>query len=105
MGGLVGRTTSEFTPDLEHTTYPSLVQLTSLTHRFKFHLPAPKMPLPGHAESYNPPEEYLLTEQEKQLYDDMDPSERYDDLCLFSHGSVFFKHFNVFSPLLFPVFF
>jgi hypothetical protein len=25
-------------------------------------LPAPKMALPGHAESYNPPSEYLFTE-------------------------------------------
>jgi len=31
------------------------------SRRYKFHLPAPKMPLPGHAESYNPPPEYLLT--------------------------------------------
>lgn len=25
------------------------------------HIPAPKLPLPGHAESYNPPPEYLPT--------------------------------------------
>ena len=31
-----------------------------------YHLPAPKMPMPSHAESYNPPDEYLLTEEEKQ---------------------------------------
>ena len=29
-------------------------------------IPAPKMKLPGHAESYNPPPEYLFTEKEKQ---------------------------------------
>eukprot|EP00466_Bigelowiella_natans_P012032 jgi/Bigna1/92208/estExt_fgenesh1_pm.C_70003 len=29
------------------------------------HIPAPKMKLPGHAESYNPPPEYLPTEEEK----------------------------------------
>lgn len=28
------------------------------------HMPAPKMTLPGHAESYNPPEEYLWTKDE-----------------------------------------
>jgi ribosome biogenesis protein ERB1 len=28
-------------------------------------LPAPKMPLPGHDESYRPPEEYLFTDEEK----------------------------------------
>lgn len=26
-------------------------------------LPAPKLALPGHAESYNPPEEFLFTEE------------------------------------------
>ena len=28
------------------------------------HIPAPKMKLPGHAESYNPPPEFLPTEEE-----------------------------------------
>lgn len=32
--------------------------------RHKMHVPAPKMRLPGHEESYNPPPEYLLTEEE-----------------------------------------
>ena len=44
--------------------------------RDKYHLPAPKMLLPGHAESYNPPVEYLLTEEEKEQYAAMDPSDR-----------------------------
>ena len=36
-------------------------------------MPAPKMPLPGHAESYNPPEEYFVTEEERaQLEEDGD---------------------------------
>jgi hypothetical protein len=47
------------------------------SRRYKFHLPAPKMPLPGHAESYNPPPEYLLNEEEKKKFDEMDPSERF----------------------------
>ena len=42
----------------------------------QFHLPAPKMPLPGHAESYNPPAEYLLDDQEKEKLLDMDPEDR-----------------------------
>ena len=46
------------------------------SRRFKFHLPAPKMPLPGHAESYNPPEEYLLSAEEKKQMEDMDPADR-----------------------------
>jgi ribosome biogenesis protein ERB1 len=34
------------------------------------HLPAPKMPLPGHAESYNPPAEYLLSAEEQKAEDE-----------------------------------
>ncbi|KAJ0407831.1 hypothetical protein P43SY_008292 [Pythium insidiosum] len=37
---------------------------------------APKMPLPGHIESYNPPEEYLFTEEERRAWEEMDPEER-----------------------------
>lgn len=39
-------------------------------------LAAPKMPLPGHAESYNPSPEYLMTEEEKKEWEEMDESER-----------------------------
>ncbi|KAL7753311.1 Ribosome biogenesis protein erb1 [Sorochytrium milnesiophthora] len=40
------------------------------------HLPAPKRRLPGHKESYNPPEEYLWSEEEKKAWLAKDPSER-----------------------------
>ena len=30
----------------------------------RMHIPAPRMKLPGHAESYNPPPEYLPSEEE-----------------------------------------
>ena len=46
------------------------------SRRYRFHLPAPKIPLPGHAESYNPPAEYLLSEEEKKAMEDQDPTER-----------------------------
>lgn len=36
------------------------------------HIPAPKRELPQHAESYNPPEEYLFDEDEKKKFDAMD---------------------------------
>ena len=39
-------------------------------------LPPPKVPLPGNAESYNPPAEYLLTAEEKEAWEKMDPSDR-----------------------------
>lgn len=51
-------------------------EIIAESKRFQFHLPAPKMPLPGHAESYNPPEEYLLNKEEKEKFDALDPSDR-----------------------------
>lgn len=39
-------------------------------------LRAPKLPPPTHEESYNPPEEYLFTEEEKKAWEEMDPSDR-----------------------------
>ena len=35
-----------------------------ITKRHRDYVSAPKMPLPGHEESYNPPPEYLFTEEE-----------------------------------------
>lgn len=40
------------------------------------HLPAPKLPPPGHAESYIPPDEYLPTEKDLKEWEDMDPNDR-----------------------------
>ncbi len=37
---------------------------SDFTRRYRDHIPAPKMALPTHSESYNPPPEYLLTEEE-----------------------------------------
>lgn len=39
-------------------------------------LPAPKPALPGHAESYNPPPEYLWTEEEKKEWEEQDEQDR-----------------------------
>lgn len=36
--------------------------------RIHKHIPAPKRHLPGHAESYNPPPEYLFDEKEMKLW-------------------------------------
>jgi len=40
------------------------------------HMPAPKVPPPGHAFSYNPPEEYLPNESELKEWEDLDPEDR-----------------------------
>lgn len=39
-------------------------------------LPAPKPRLPMHAESYNPPDEYLPTEEEKKQWEETDKEDR-----------------------------
>ncbi|PAV90455.1 hypothetical protein WR25_14603 isoform L [Diploscapter pachys] len=44
--------------------------------RMRVHMPAPKMPLPIHNESYNPPEEYLLDEEEKKKWKEAEPEDR-----------------------------
>lgn len=44
--------------------------------RHKMHVPAPKLALPGHAESYNPPPEYLPSEEERLAWEQQDPEER-----------------------------
>ncbi|XP_069372672.1 ribosome biogenesis protein bop1 isoform X2 [Paralichthys olivaceus] len=49
---------------------------SSILAKHRMHLPAPKIPLPGHHESYNPPPEYLFTEEELALWEQQDPSDR-----------------------------
>lgn len=47
-----------------------------LREEHPMHIPAPKMKLPDHDESYNPPAEYLLTDKEKEEWEKMDPDDR-----------------------------
>ncbi len=46
-------------------------------HSHKYEpIPAPKVRLPGHNESYNPPEEYLLTPAQERIWHDQEMDER-----------------------------
>ncbi|XP_077362292.1 ribosome biogenesis protein bop1 [Festucalex cinctus] len=49
---------------------------SSVLAQHRMHLPAPKTPLPGHHESYNPPPEYLFSEEERAAWEQQDPEER-----------------------------
>uniref|UniRef100_A0A8P4K614 Ribosome biogenesis protein BOP1 n=1 Tax=Dicentrarchus labrax TaxID=13489 RepID=A0A8P4K614_DICLA len=49
---------------------------SSILAKHRMHLPAPKIPLPGHHESYNPPPEYLFTDEERALWEQQDLSDR-----------------------------
>ncbi|NXH21845.1 BOP1 protein, partial [Bucco capensis] len=48
----------------------------SILGRHKMHVPAPKLRLPGHEESYNPPPEYLLSKEEELAWQQQEPEER-----------------------------
>uniref|UniRef100_A0A8D2IVH3 Ribosome biogenesis protein BOP1 n=1 Tax=Varanus komodoensis TaxID=61221 RepID=A0A8D2IVH3_VARKO len=74
MGWIKPRKPAEDTPafyDLWAQEDPN-----SILGRHKMHVPAPKLPLPGHEESYNPPPEYLPTEEEKLAWEEQEASER-----------------------------
>jgi ribosome biogenesis protein ERB1 len=61
-------------------------EILSESSKNRFHLPAPKMPLPGHAESYNPPAEYVLSEEEAAKMKDQDPADRMYDFIPTKHS-------------------
>ncbi|THV03308.1 BOP1NT-domain-containing protein [Dendrothele bispora CBS 962.96] len=51
-------------------------------------LPAPKPALPTNAESYNPPEEYLLTDEERKKWEETDPEDRDRDFVPQKYSSL-----------------
>lgn len=55
---------TSFLPKIRSQSYSFQHETKSELARLKMHIPAPKMTLPGHAESYNPPPEYLMTPEE-----------------------------------------
>ena len=52
------------------------------------HMPAPKLPLPTHAESYNPPAEYLFSEEERKEWEAADPEDRKLDFMPAKYGAL-----------------
>ncbi|XP_067416237.1 ribosome biogenesis protein BOP1 [Emydura macquarii macquarii] len=74
MGWIKARKPKEDTP----TYYDLWAQEdpNSILGRHKMHVPAPKLRLPGHEESYNPPPEYLLSEEEKLAWEQQEVAER-----------------------------
>ena len=51
-------------------------------------LKAPKLPPPSNEESYNPPEEYLMTAEEKEEWENMEPGERTRNFVPQKYGSL-----------------
>lgn len=52
------------------------------------HMPAPKLKLPTHAESYNPPAEYIPTPEEAKEWNETDPTERKVDYLPKKHDAL-----------------
>lgn len=50
--------------------------------------PAPKPRLPTNSESYNPPEEYLPTQEEQKLWEEKDPEDRERDYLSQKYSSL-----------------
>lgn len=51
-------------------------------------IPAPRLPPPTHDESYNPPKEYLPTDQERTNWEELDPEERKKDYLPRAHSAL-----------------
>lgn len=47
-----------------------------VSKRMQRYIPAPKLKPPGHEESYNPPPEYLMNEEESKAWQEEEPEER-----------------------------
>ncbi|CCF57404.1 hypothetical protein KAFR_0C04130 [Kazachstania africana CBS 2517] len=58
------------------------------TNDHVMNLRAPKLPPPTNEESYNPPEEYLLTEQEKEEWENTEISEREKNFIPQKYGAL-----------------
>lgn len=52
------------------------------------HMPAPKLALPSHNESYNPPEEYLWTQEEKDEFEEREKEDKKGQVVPIKHSSL-----------------
>jgi ribosome biogenesis protein ERB1 len=75
-------------PELEQYELWKDGQEVDPDHKGPMHIPAPKLKLPGHAESYNPPEEYLLSPEEQLAWKKMDPAQRPHSFIPQKHNSM-----------------
>lgn len=66
----------------------SLEESGAIAARRAIHIPAPKLSLPGHDESYNPPAEYLLTPEEERRWRDTDAEDRKRDFIPQKYNSL-----------------
>lgn len=63
-------------PAQERPEYFDVWENETVREDHPMHMPAPKLALPGHEESYNPPAEYLLDENERKAWEQTAPEDR-----------------------------
>jgi ribosome biogenesis protein ERB1 len=61
-------------------------------------VPAPRKPLPTSSESFNPPPEYLPTEEEARQWEETDPQDREQDYLSRSHSAL--RHVPAYDQLI-----
>ncbi|KAF2072138.1 hypothetical protein CYY_006536 [Polysphondylium violaceum] len=74
------------------------VELNQDKHKAITRIPAPKQRLPGNVESFNPPEEYLLTDNEMKAWHLMDPRERPHNFIPQKYN--FLRHIPTYNKLI-----
>jgi len=86
--------------DKDRPNYQYLIWDETPDEDLKHHkrLPAPKLQLPGNAESYNPPAEYLFTPEEEAAWHKMDPSDRPLNFVPHKFGSL--RRVPLYEPLI-----
>lgn len=89
-------------PEAQTKARPSAYLLwdatSDLANQNPHHIPAPRLKPPGHAESYNPPPEYLPTEEEKQQWSQLLPEDRPYGFLPTAHAAL--RHVPAFDGLV-----
>ncbi len=72
----------------EKNTYDIWADNAEAQEDHVMHIRAPKLPPPTNEESYNPPEEYLMTDKEREEWENMEPSDREKNFIPKKYGSL-----------------
>jgi ribosome biogenesis protein ERB1 len=70
----------------------------AIRSRLPTFIPPPKIKLPDHAESYNPPEEFLFDDEERKAWEEADPRDRPTKFMPQKHERL--RHVKVYDDLI-----
>lgn len=87
-GRIVPRGPGSASKDSQASFYALWSQTDEPSAPHPMHMPAPKIALPSHAESYNPPAEYLWTEEEKEEFASREKEDQKGQIIPRKHASL-----------------